>query len=251
MYVAKLLRLVATASVLLGSVQAAAAQTADEIVEKHLAAIGGRAALSKLTSRTMAGTITIATPAGEFSGPIEIMNQAPNKVRTLINLDLTGVGAGKITIDQRFDGVTGYAIDTLQGNRDITGDQLEGMRNGSFPTPFLNYKQNGVGIELTGKEKVGDREAYVLVVKPKTGPSSKNYIDATSFLMIRQIVTADIPPVGALEQTTDFSDEKEVDGIKIAHKIVSSSKVQNFTVTISKVEHNGALDQTLFAKPAN
>jgi hypothetical protein len=71
-----------------GSVHAAAAQTADEIVEKHLAAIGGRAALSKLTSRMMAGTIAISTPAGEFSGPIEIWNQAPNKVRTLINLDL-------------------------------------------------------------------------------------------------------------------------------------------------------------------
>jgi hypothetical protein len=27
--------------------------------------------------------------------------------------------------------------------------------------------------------------------------------------------------------------------------------VQSFTVTISKVEHNGALDQTLFSKPAN
>ena len=251
LHVTKLLRLVLAAGLLLGSVHAAAAQTADEIVEKHLAAIGGRAALSKLTSRVMAGTITVATPAGEFSGPIEVMNQAPNKVRTLINLDLSGVGAGKITIDQRFDGMTGYAIDTLQGNRDITGDQLEGMRNGFFPTPFLNYKQNGVGVELTGQEKVGDRDAFVLALKPKTGPSSKIYIDATTFMMFRQVVTADIPPVGPLEQTTDLSDEREVDGIKVAHKLVSSSSVQNFTVTITKVEHNAALDQTMFAKPAN
>jgi len=249
--VTKLLRLVAATSVLLGSVHAAAAQTADEIVEKHLAAIGGRAALSKLTSRVMAGTIAISTPAGEFSGPIEIWNQAPNKVRTLINLDLSAVGVGKMSIDQRFDGTTGYAIDTLQGNRDITGDQLEAMRNGFFPTPLLNYKQNGIGIELTGKEKVGDKEAFVLIIKPKTGPSTKSYIDATTFMMIRQIVTADIPPVGALEQTTDLSDEREVDGVKVAHKIVSSSSVQNFTVTISKVAHNGTLDQTQFVKPAN
>jgi outer membrane lipoprotein-sorting protein len=238
-------------SLVVGGVQAAAAQTADEIVEKHLAAVGGRDALSKLTSRVMAGTITVATPAGEFSGPIEIWNQAPNKVRTVINLDLSAVGVGKMTIDQRFDGTTGFAIDTLQGNREITGDQLEGMRNGFFPTPLLNYKQNGIGIELTGKEKVGDREAFVLVIKPKTGPSTKSYIDATSFMMIRQIVTADIPPVGTLEQTTDLSDEREVDGVKVAHKIVSSSSVQNFTVTISKVAHNGTLDQTQFVKPAN
>jgi outer membrane lipoprotein-sorting protein len=249
--VTKVLRLVAIASVLLGSAHAAAAQTADEIVEKHLAAMGGRAALSKLTSRMMAGTIAISTPAGEFSGPIEIWNQAPNKVRTLINLDLSAVGVGKMTIDQRFDGTTGYAMDTLQGNRDITGDQLEGMRNGFFPTPLLNYKQNGISLELTGKEKVGDRDAFVIVIKPKTGPSTKSYFDATTFMMIRQIVTADIPPVGTLEQTTDLSDERVVDGVKVAHKIVSSSSVQNFTVTISKVEHNAAVDAALFAKPAN
>jgi hypothetical protein len=247
----KLVRLVAVASLVLGTVDGAAAQTADEIVEKHLAAIGGRAALGKLTSRVMTGTFTISTPAGEFSGPIEIMNQAPNKVRTLINLDLSGVGVGKVTVDQRFDGVTGYAIDTLQGNRDITGDQLEAMRNSLFPSPLLEYKNNGVALELTGKEKVGDRDAYVLMIKPKTGPSSKNYIDASTFMLFRQVATLDLPQVGRLEQTTDLSDERDVDGVKVPHKIVSTSSVQNFTVTVTKVEHNGAIDQTLFAKPAN
>lgn len=247
----KFVRWVVVAVLLFGSAHAAAAQTADEIIEKHLAAIGGRAALGKLTSRMMAGTFTVSTPAGEFSGPLEIWNQAPNKTRTLINLDLANVGVGKITIDQRFDGVTGYAIDTLQGNRDITGDQLEAMRAGYFPTPLLNYKQNGLSIDLTGKEKVADHDAYVLVVKAKTGPPFKQYFDATTFMLFRQVVTLDIAPLGPMEQTTDFSDEREVDGIKIAHKIVSSSSAQSFTVTISKVEHNAALDQTQFSKPAN
>lgn len=246
-----LIRLVIVASVLLAPARAAVAQTADEIIDKHIAAIGGRAALAKLTSRVISGTFTVSTPAGEFSGPIEVWNQAPNKTRTLINLDLSGVGAGKVVIDQRFDGTTGYAIDSLQGNRDITGDQLEGMRNGYFPTPFIDYKQHGLSVELGAKEKVGEREAFVLVVKPKTGPAVKNYIDATTFLMIRQVVTLDVPPVGPFEQTTDFSDDKDVDGIKVPHKLVSSSSLQTFSVTVTKVEHNGALDQTQFVKPAN
>lgn len=247
----KFLRMAAVAVLLLGAAQIAAAQTAEEIVEKHLAAIGGRDALARLTSRVMSGTITITMPAGEFSGPIEIWNQAPNKLRTLINLDLTNVGVGKITVDQRFDGTTGYAIDTFQGNRDITGDQLEGMRNGYFPTPLLDYKERGMAVELAGREKVGDRDAYVLVYKPKTGPSSKNYIDAATFLMLRQVMTMDIPPLGPYEQITDFSDEKDVDGVKVPHRLISTSSLQTLTVTISRVEHNGALDQTLFVKPGN
>jgi len=42
----------------------------------------------------------------------------------------------------------------------------------------LSSAPETVNIELTGKEKVADREAYVLVVKGKTGPPIKQYFDA-------------------------------------------------------------------------
>ena len=57
------------AVLLIGWSQVASAQTADEVIEKHLAAIGGRAALAKLESRLMVGTITLSTPGGEVTGP--------------------------------------------------------------------------------------------------------------------------------------------------------------------------------------
>jgi hypothetical protein len=54
-------------TLLLGGVRVAWAQTADDIVEKHLTAIGGRAALSKLKSRTTTGTITLSTHRAAMS----------------------------------------------------------------------------------------------------------------------------------------------------------------------------------------
>ena len=246
-----LARHILTVTVLLGFVQTATAQTADEIIEKHIAAMGGRAALAKLTSRTTIGTITLSTPGGEISGPIEVYNQAPNKARTLIELDLSAFGAGKMTIDQRFDGTTGYAIDTLQGNRDITGDQLETMRNAVFPSPFLDYKAAGMKLEMAPKEKVGDRDAYVLIATPKTGPVTRHYFDAETYAEIRQVSKLNVPPVGELEQTVDLSDFRVVDGINIPFKLNATSTAQNFTVVMTKVEHNGAIDQTTFSKPAN
>src|SRR5205823_12558182 len=128
----------------------ASAQTADEIIEKALSAVGGRAALAKLTSRSMTGTITLTTPGGDVSGPVEIYNKTPNKSRTVIKLDLSSFGAGQMTVDQRFDGSSGYVIDTLQGNRDVTGSQLENMKNGAFPSALMNYKDRGVTAELAG-----------------------------------------------------------------------------------------------------
>jgi hypothetical protein len=198
----------------------------------------------------MSGTMTLSTPGGDISGPVEFFNQKPNKSRTLIKLDLTSLGAGPMTIDQRFDGISGYVLDTMRGNRDITGNQLENMKNTTFPSPLLDYKERGATVELAGKEKVGDRDTYVLILKPKSGSASRQFIDAETYLPIKVVLKIDIPQVGEVEQTAELSDFRVVDGVKLPFSIRSSSDVQNFTVTISKVEHNVKIDEALFSKPA-
>lgn len=245
------LGLVAAAAVAVGLASTASAQTADEIVEKMLTAIGGRDALGKITSRSTTGTITVTTPGGDLSGTIEVLNQSPNKVRTLISLDLTALGAGTVTVDQRFDGTSGYALDSMRGNSEITGGQLENMRNGGFPTPLLNYKERGATVELAGKEKAGDRDAYVLALKPKTGPVTRQFVDAETYLPLKAVVTVELPEVGQVEQTTEFSDFRAVDGVKVPFKLKITSPVQNATVVVTKVENNAKIDPTLFVKPAD
>jgi hypothetical protein len=237
------------AVLLVGSASVASAQTADEVVEKYLAALGGREALAKLKSRTMTGTLTVSTPGGEISGPIEVVTVAPNKTRMLAKLDLTSLGAGQMTIDQRFNGTTGYVIDTLQGNRDITGGQLDVMKNSAFPTPFLSYKENGATVELAGKEKAGDRDAFVLIMKPKSGPAVRAFVDPESFLMIKTVVKIDSPQFGEIEQTTELSDYRAVGDVKVPFAVKTISPVQNTSVAVTKIEHNTTVDEALFSKP--
>jgi zinc protease len=240
-----------TAAVILGCARLASAQSADEVVEKYLAALGGRAALAKLTSRSMVGTMTLSTPAGEIPGTIEVLNQQPNKVRTLMNFDLSSVApaAGQMTIDQRFDGTTGYVLDSMRGNRDIIGNQLENMKNAVFPTPYMNYKEHGVTLELGAKEKINGRDVYVLIFKPKSGSVARQFIDAETYLPVRLVLKLDLPEVGELEQTSDFSDYREVDGVKIPFGIKISSSIQSSTISVTKVEHNVKVDESLFSKP--
>jgi hypothetical protein len=239
------------AALLLAWTHVAAAQTVDDVVEKHLAAIGGRPALGKIKSRSIAGTIVLMTPAGDMSGSVELLNAVPNKVRTVIKVDLSSLGAGQLVIDQRFDGKTGYVLDSLQGNRDITGNQLDNLRNSSFPNPLLNYKELGFAASLKGKEKVGDRDAFVLVLEPTSGSVVRQFIDAETYMLLKQVVKVDVPQLGQeVEQATEFSDYREVDGVKLPFRVQASSTVQNYTITVSKMEHNGPVDDTLFAKPA-
>jgi len=231
----------------------ASAQTTpslDQIVEKSLTAIGGRAALAKNTSRSIAGKMTVATDNGDIQGTIEGVNQAPNKMRRLITLDLSALGADKLTIDQRFDGTTGIVMDSMRGDTALSGSQLENLKNGVFPSPLLDYKERGTKILLGGKEKIGTRDVYALSVQPATGPVTRLFVDAESYLPVRAIVTLDFPELGPQEQTTDFSDYRDVDGVKVPYGIKISSAVQTITITVTKVEQNVKVDPGAFTKPS-
>ena len=229
----------------------APAQTADDIIEKHLAATGGRAALSKLTSRVSTGTISLTTPIGELKGTVEVYTKKPNKQRTLVKIDASAFGGTEIINDQRFDGTTGYVIDSFNGNRDITGEQLEAMKNGSFPNPLLTYKENGTTATLANREKVGTGDAYVILLTPKSGPGVKAFIDAETFLLVRTIISINVPQLGGpIEQTSDFSDFRDVDGIKIPYATTTSNPIQTVTATVTDVKQNVEIDDSSFVKPA-
>ena len=245
----KLIQRVGVGVFVLALAHTAAAQTADEIIEKSIAAQGGRAAFQKIKTRTMSGTITLGTPVGDIPGTIEIQNAVPNKTRTLIKADLTSVGAGPIQIDQRFDGTSGYVLDSLQGDRPITGNQLDNMRNGGFPHPYLTYKANGASASVAGKEQMDGRDVFVVVFEPTTGSPVRSYIDAETYLPLATRVKTTLPQVGEVEQTSHTSDYRDVDGVKLPFKIEVSSAIQSFTIVVNKVEHNAAIDDKMFVKP--
>jgi outer membrane lipoprotein-sorting protein len=235
----------------LGVLQAQA-QTEVEVVEKNLAAMGGRGALAKLETRIATGSVAISTEGSELAGPLVIYLKAPNKSRTLIRLDLSQFGAAaEMVIDQRCDGTTAIASNSLQGDREITGNQLRNMLNASFPTPLLKYKEAGAKVELAGKEKVGSREAFVLLFTPKTGSASRLFVDAETWLLLRAVVKVESPELGGeVEQTSDMSGLQEVDGVKVPFAVAVVNPAQRITIPLTKVEHNQPIDETMFSRPA-
>lgn len=230
-------------------VQPALAQTADEVVEKHLAAIGGRAALGQLTSQRSTGTVTITSDAGNLSGAFEQSAKAPNKLRVLMKLDLSQFGMpDPLVVEQKFDGETGFMLNSMQGNSEITGSQLDNMRNSTFPSPLTGYKERGTTIELDPRQRLGDRDVFVLVMRPKAGSASRLYVDAETFMVVRTVATVHVPQAGGdLEQTVDLLDYREVNGIKSPFKLVMSNPLQMLTITLESIEHNVPLDDALFA----
>jgi hypothetical protein len=230
-------------------VRVASGQTVDEVIEKHLAAVGGRDVLGKLTSRKATGTVTITTPAGDLSGPIEIDAKLPNKTRVSMQLDLSPLGANQVMdVEQRFDGTSGRTANSLQGTAEIAGNELDNMRNNTFPNTLLDYKTLGLKVELLPREQLAGKDVLVLLVTPKAGSVVRMYFDAGTYLVVRIVTKVNIPEAGGdLEQTGEPSDYRTVDGVKVPFRIVNSSSLQTVTITLDKVEHNIALDDALFA----
>ena len=228
----------------------ASAQTADEIVEKHLAAMGGRAALAKLTSQVASGTIVIQAQGADLAGTVELSKKAPNKSRTLMRIDLSAMGGSELVVDQRCDGKTAFASNSLQGDREITGAQLQSMLNATFPSSFLNYKETGGKIELLGRETVGAKPVLAMQYTPAAGPAIKLYLDATTYLVSRSVVKLSVPEAGGeIEQATDVTDYRAIDGVQTPFLVTVSGSGQVLTITLAKVEYNVALDDAVFSRP--
>jgi hypothetical protein len=233
-----------------GATGLASAQTADEIVEKHLAAMGGRDALTKLTSRRSTGTITIATPNGDLAGPCEIDVKAPNKTRAYMELDLTPLNVPqKMVVEQKFDGAAGWGLNSMQGDAEITGDQLQNMRNNTFPSSLLNYKAAGTKLEVLPAEKAGDRTLIVLQATPRQGPVVRMYLDSQTYLLVRTYTKYYSAALGTdVEQTGELSDYRLVDGVRVPFRIVNANAQQTGTIVLAKVEHNVPFDDAVFVK---
>jgi zinc protease len=224
--------------------------TADDVIEKHLAALGGRAALAKIESRTSTGSIAVSEQGIEVAGSIEVYAKAPNKARSYTRLDLSQVGGTELLIDQRCDGKTAFVRHSVRGDHDITGNELQNLQNASFPTPFLRYKEAGSKVELVGKEKVGTRDVVVLQYTPKTGSSARLSFDAETWLLLRSVSKVEDPDSGGVfEQTIDLSNYREIDGVKTPFTVQRTNPVRTITIRFDKIEHNKPIDEVMFAKP--
>jgi len=224
-----------------GAKPPAASPTVDQIIVHYQHAVGGRAAWQKLTSRSSMGTLEV--PSMNLSGTVVIHEKAPDKILTIIII------AGS-AIRQGFDGTIGWSEDPQDGLREQMGAELaETRRQADFYSPF-DLHQHYSRLVATGSEKVDDREAYVLEASlPEGGPPDRLYFDAESGLPVR-IVSQHHTPEGASELREEFSDYRDVDGVKLPFTITQEGGDPGFTVRISEVHHNVAFEDSEFAKPA-
>lgn len=214
---------------------------ADELIEKHIAAVGGREALEKVTSTVMTGSFEL--PAMGATGTITMYAKAPNKRMTVINID----GFGEIF--QGFDGERGFSVSPM-GSIDMSGQMLEDMKRDSLLHPELQLKLIYAKIEVKGKGKASDRDAWIVVMTPEKGNPVTAWFDAETFLMLKTSGVR-ITDQGEAEIETEFGDYREVagTGMKAPHLIKQKLPVGEIITRITEIKANTDIPDSRFAKP--
>ena len=215
--------------------------TADQIIEKYVQAIGGKAAIEKQTSRVSKGSLEIS--AVGLKGTAEVYEKAPNMTATIINLDGFGL------VREGFDGKIAWSQDPQMGLREKAGAELASAKlDAEFFKP-LRVKQLYPKLVVKGKDKIGDKEVYVLEATPAESAVETWYFDTQTGLMLRQDSERE-GPMGKQPVQIFFDNYKDVDGIKLAFTLRQVTPQFSVDIKIDDVKHNVPIDDAKFAKPA-
>jgi hypothetical protein len=215
------------------------AQTADDIVNKYLDAIGGKEKIQKV--KTFSAERTSQVMGNEGPSNLSIVVGSSFKLVSEIN--------GQSFI-QVFTDKGGWMVNPYAGATSPTALPDEAVKEGKILLdpfgPLNDYAAKGNKVELLGKEG----NTFKLKV---TNPSASDitvFVDTATYLMTKISIVAQFMGQ-SMEQTTSYSDYKKGDmDIVFPYTVELNYGGQvSITSTVKKIEINKTIDPAIFVMP--
>jgi hypothetical protein len=212
---------------------------AREIVDRHVAAIGGEAALRKHTSWKTLGRFSV--PASGLSGEIEAYQEHG---RMFARIDIPGIGE----LLRGYDGTVGWSMNPLEGPRILDGLELAQTREESARGATLRDTSVVTSLQTVEKTTMNGEDCWKVKVVWKSGRESFDCYSVESALLVATEGKT-TTPMGEFQYTTDIHDYKQFGDLRIATRVVQHALGQEQVLTTESVEY-GPVDASLFALPA-
>jgi photosynthetic reaction center cytochrome c subunit len=220
----------------------APAISADAILAKYTDALGGTAAIQKITTLDEKGTASMPARGG-MKVQIEELRKAPDKALLTIQLP------NGAQMARACNGTIAWESFPGRGAEELTWDDLVRAKQWASFIPGVNMKQEFVREQAVGTEKIGDKDAYRVIAFRKGGGRVLFYFDTQSGLLLRVSERIE-SPLGSLPQDTDYSDYRDVSGVKLPFS-VTVVHVQRPTIyKWDQIQSNVPLEDSRFEKPA-
>jgi hypothetical protein len=249
----------------------------EEVVAKHLAAIGTSEALGSLKSIVAGGesqAFAKNTAVKELKGPSQIGSEGEKFLLAMVfnsanyPYEKVGYDSQKVTVALLPEGKRTLFCDFLKSNESIV---KEGLLGGTLSTawPLLNLTARGAKLSYSGTKKIDDRPAHEIKYNPRKGGGGLQitlFFDAETFHHVRteyqRVIPARMGPTAtesAAQQSyrykliEEFSDFKTEGQLTLPHTYKirytmeeQSTRMFEWLVTLSQFSFNEPIDPKAF-----
>jgi hypothetical protein len=215
----------------------AALATADQVLDKYLAAVGGADAVNKIKTRVQKGKLD----ASGTQYPVEVYSEAPEK-RVSIMHQAQG---DSVTA---FNGEAGW-LAMPHGFHRMTSAEAEAARIDAqlhFP---LQLRELYKDFHVHPGEEIAGRPTVLVSAKATGKLDLRLYFDQENGLLLRLVRYAETP-LGRNPTQIDYADYRVADGVKIPYKWTLTRPNASFTILIDQVQQNVPVDEKLFVMPS-
>jgi hypothetical protein len=211
--------------------------TVSQLLENYVRALGGSAAIEKITTRVEKGSTTFH---GQ-SQTVEIFTQSPDKQSIVRHLPGGENGT-------TFDGQSGWSSAPGRPPREMHDADIAAARMDADLQFPLHIQQLFPELRLEHPEKIADRDTYLLVANREGQPPVKLYFDEQSSLLVRMIRHAETP-LGRNPTQIDYADYRGEDGVQVPFQVTTSQPGNTSAIQFETVQQNIPIDPAKFAKP--
>lgn len=228
----------AAATALLAAPAAAQTPDARTLIDRHVAASGGRDAILATASAKATGTFGL--PSAGLQGTMETWT---SDGRTYSKITLPGLG----TIESGFDGTVAWSVNPMQGPRILEGAERDQTVEQTAPLASVRDASLFRTVETVGRETIEGVECWKVRLVWNSGRESFDCYAVDTGLLYATISVTE-SAMGAIPTTVRMLDYQETAGVRTPRRMVSSAAGQEVVITVDRVEP-GPQPDSVFALP--
>jgi photosynthetic reaction center cytochrome c subunit len=212
--------------------------SANDILEKYVAALGGAANIEKISSRVETGTVRFA------SGPplpVKIVSKAPSKQIMTVHLP-----SGDATT--AFNGSAGWQSSPGAPVREMHAADFEGAKLDADLQLPIHLKRAFSDFKVAKSDRIGDHDTVLVIAGNHDGPPLELFFDRDSALLLRQLRFSQ-SPLGLNPTRVDYENYKEFDGVKVPLKLTITRPRTQLNIQLDQVSQNTPVDDAQFESP--
>lgn len=212
------------------------AQSASDVIERHVDAIGGRKAVERIVSTEVSGRVSTA------DGRSGVFTQRAKRPHSFS----FGLSWGDARWRTGFNGRSAWVDGTLEGTRTLHGSEASRVRAGArYASSHFIGAESTTQLSIVARDQVRGRQVIIVAAVAPDGVRRTLFLDANSYLLVKDEEQTD---AGVEERF--FDDYRRVDEVLEPHRIEWHRNGETLQIAVERVAHNTPLDGAVFDAPS-